>query len=211
MACVQVVQGTPTWLPFIATNINTGAPRTGILFNQVDVSYKKSSQATFNLKTLLITDFRENGAGVYEILFSNTELNVLGSFLYVVNGNGALPTPNIRQFVGQAFVVTSSAYTPGTISLDTNIITGNLIDLHGDPLPGAAVSARVLSAPTILGVTPNIGGVGVDIFSAKTDEAGFFALEILQGAVVDVTIPRVNYRRTLTVPANPTDNLFNIP
>jgi len=213
MSCIRVLQGTATWLPFIAVDVGTGDPRTGILFNQIDVSFKKATDLTFTLKTLTgpPTDFRENGNGLYEILFSSVELGVLGSFFYVINGNGLLPVPAIRQFVGQAFVESSSTYTPGTISLPTNVITGNLIDLNGNAMAGKAISARVLSAPTILGTNPNIGGVGVDIISAKTDSGGFFAIELLQGAVVDITIPTVNYRRTLTVPANGTDVLFDIP
>ena len=212
MSCIQVIQGQATRLPFIASDVGTGDPRTGILFNQIDVSYKKSSQTVFSLKTLAAPDFVENGNGVYEITFSASELDTLGSFLYVVNGNGALPTPAIRQFVGQAFIVTSAAYTPGTVSLSTNVLTGNLLDLHGDPLVGESVSARVLEAPSIQGsVSPNIAGISTETVSAQTDTAGFFALELIQGTVVDIVIPIVNYRRTLTVPANSSDVLFDIP
>lgn len=213
MSCIKILQGTPTWLPFIAADVGTGDPRTGILFNQIDVSFKKATDPTFSLKALTgpPTDFRENGNGVYEILFSGSDLAVLGSFLYAVNGNGALPSPAIRQFVGQAFVESASTFTPGTIALTTNLLTGNLVDLHGNALVGEAISAKVLSAPTILGANPNIGGVGMDLVSAKTDQSGFFALELIQGAVVDITIPVINYRRTLTVPANSTDLLFTLP
>lgn len=211
MAYVQVQQGTATWLPFVAANVNTGDPRTGITFNQVNVAYKKYTQSTFQTKVLAPGDFRENGNGVYEILFASGELDTLGTFIYVVNGNGVLPLPAIRQAVGQAFVVSSSSYTPGTITLDTNVLTGNLVDMKGQPLIGVAVSARIVAMPEILGSSPNIGGVSSDLMSVQTDAAGFFALEVLQGAVVDISIPRINYRRTLTVPANSTDVLFSLP
>lgn len=211
MAYIAVLQGTPTWLPFIAINADDGTPRTGILYTQIDVSYKKSSGSIFSLKVLAPTDFRENGFGVYEILFSAGELNTIGSFLYIVDGNPTLPLPAIRQFIGQAVVQSSSTYTPGTISLPTNMLTGNLIGLSGQPLIGESVSARIMSAPTIIGSTPNIGGIASDIVATQTDSAGFFALEVLQGAVIDITIPAINYRRTLTVPANVTDKLFDIP
>jgi hypothetical protein len=212
MACIKILQGTPTWLPVIATDVGTGDPRTGILFNQLDVSFKKSTDPTFQVKTLTgPSDFRENGNGVYEILFSGTELNTLGTFIYVVNSNGALPSPATRQYLGQAFVESSSTYTPGTIALPTNVITGNLVDLSGSALIGEAVSARVLCAPNILGSSPNIGGIGTDMVSVQTDSGGFFALELLQGAIVDIVIPSINYRRTLTVPSNSTDVLFDIP
>jgi hypothetical protein len=163
------------------------------------------------VKTLTGADFRENGNGIYEVLFSATDLDTIGTFIYVVQGNGGLPLPTIKQFVGQAVIQASSSYTPGSIALPTNVLTGNLIDLKGQALVGEAVSARVVSAPTILGVDPNIGGVGVDLVAAVTDSVGFFALEVLQSAVVDIVIPVVNYRRTLTVPTNATDKLFEIP
>lgn len=211
MAYIAILQGTATWLPFIASDVNTGLPRTGILFNQIDVSLKKSTQSIFQAKAITGPEFRENGSGVYEVLFSNTDLNTIGSFLYIVNSNVVLPLPAIRQFIGQAVVQSSSTYTPGTISLPTNLLTGNLIDLSGQPLIGEAVSARIMAAPTILGSTPNIGGVASDIVATKTDSGGFFALEVLQRSIIDVTIPVINYRRTLTVPANSTNILFDIP
>lgn len=212
MACIAILQGTPTWLPVVAADVGTGDPRTGILFNQLDVAYKRSTDPSFSVKTLTgPADFRENGNGVYEILFSGTELGTLGSFIYVVNSNGALPAPAIRQYLGQAFIESSSSYTPGTVALPTNVITGNLIDLHGNALVDEAVSARIVSVPEILGTSPNIGNVGTDIVSTQTDSGGFFALELLQGAVVDIVIPVTGFRRTLTVPANGTDVLFDIP
>jgi hypothetical protein len=211
MSYISVLQGTATWLPFIALDSGTGTPRTSLIYTQVDVAYKKYGASVFSLKTLVTGDFREIGHGVYEILFSTSELNTVGSFLYVINGNGSIPLPTIRQFIGQAVVQSSSTYTPGTISLTTNVLTGNLIDLSGNALVGESVSARIMSAPTIIGTSPNIGGIASNIVSTVTDSGGFFALELLQGAVVDITIPVINYRRTLTVPADTTDTLFDIP
>ncbi len=211
MACVTVLQGTATWLAFIATDEGTGAPRTGITFNQVDVSFKKSTDSSFTIKVWTAPDFREIGFGVYEVLFSSANLDTIGSFIYVVNGNGVLPLPLIRQFVGQALVQSASAFTPGTVALPTNVLTGNLITLGGIALPSEAVSARIISAPSIIGNTPNLGGIGTSQVSSLTDSGGFFALDVLQGAVIDITIPVINYRRTLTVPLNSTDVLFDIP
>jgi hypothetical protein len=211
MSCTTVLQGTATWLQFVATDTGTGNPRTGIIFSEIDVSYKKSVDSAFSVKSLTGPDFREIGLGVYEILFSSAELNTLGSFIYVINNNGSLALPAIKQYVGNAFIQSAAAYTPGTIALPTNVLTGNLINLVGAALSGEAVSARVISGPSIIGNVPNLGGVGTGQVSAITDAGGFFALEILQGSVVDITIPVINYRRTLTVPANGTDVLFDIP
>jgi hypothetical protein len=211
MSCIEVAQNQATWLPFIATDVGTGDPRTGITFGQVDVSYKKYGDVSFSLKILAAPDFREIGLGVYEILFASAELNTLGTFIYAINGNGALPLPAIKQFVGTAFVEDAAGFTPGTITLPTNILTGNLMGLNGVALSGEAVTAKILSAPNIVGTLPNLGGIGTDMVSTVTDSGGFFALEILQDTVVDVVIPAINFRRTLTVPANSTDSLFDIP
>lgn len=210
MAVIDVLKSTATWLPFVATDVGDGAPRTGVTYSQVQVEYKKYGQTSFTVKALLVTDFQEIGSGVYEILFSAGELDTEGAFMYVVNSTGALPSPALRQYIGQADVQTATSYTPGAITLSTNILTGNLIDLNGYALVGESVSARILSAPTIMGTTPNIGGVGTDMVSVLTDSAGFFALEVLQGSEIDVVIPAINYRRTLTVPSNTTDKLFEL-
>lgn len=211
MSVITVEQATPTWLPYVATDVGTGSPRTGVTFNQIDVVFKKATDTSFAAKALTAPEFREIGLGVYEILFSAADLSVLGSFIYAINSNGALPAPVLKQFVGQAFVQSAAGFVPGQITLPTNILTGNLVDLMGAALVGEAISARVISAPTILGNVPNLGGIGTGQVSAITDAGGFFALEIVQAAVVDITIPVVNYRRTLTVPANATDVLFDIP
>jgi hypothetical protein len=212
MACIEVQQSIATFLPFVAVNTTDGSPRSGIIFSEIDVAYKKSSQASFSVKSLTAPDFRENGNGVYEILFDTSDLDTTGSFIYVVNGNGGLAAPTIRQYLGQALVVSATAYTPGSVALSTNVLTGNLLDLQGNALVGESVSARVLESPSIQGaLAPNIAGVGTDMVSAKTDQSGFFALELLQGAVVDIVIPIANYRRTLTVPGNTTDVLFDLP
>jgi hypothetical protein len=211
MSYLAVLQGTPTWMPVEALDVITEAPRTGITFGLVSVFYKKSTQSTFQLKVIITTDFKENGSGIYEIQFSAAELNTEGTFLYIVNGNLSLPAPAIKQYFGQAVVQVAAAYTPGTISLNTNFLTGNLVDIAGNALIDIAVSARVLEAPEILGVSPNVGGVGTDLIGTRTDSSGFFALEVLQNSLIDITIPRIGYRRTLRVPANVTDKLFELP
>jgi len=42
----------------------------------------------------------------------------------------------------------------------------------------------------------------------ETDQNGAFYITLLRGAVVEFFIPRINYRRQLTVPNQPSANLF---
>jgi hypothetical protein len=134
----------------------------------------------------------------------------VGALLTVVNSNGLLVAPAIRQFIGQALVESATNYTPESVTLPTNVLTGNLVDTRGQPLINVGISARVVAMPQILGSGANIGAVSSDLISVHTDSSGFFALEVLQESVVDISISRINYRRTLTVPANSTDKLFSL-
>jgi len=201
---IPVQQAVLAWLPFKAVNATDGAARAGITFDQITVTYKKASDRDFGSKSILVTDFRENGGGYYEIAFSAAELNTPGTLLYLVSG-GTLPAPAINPYLGKAAVI------PATVTLGMNALTGYLVDLNGQALVNESISARVLSAPALVGTTPNRGGIGSGLISAKSDQNGFFVLEIAQGAVVDVVISAVNYRRTLTVPASATSKLFEIP
>jgi hypothetical protein len=204
---IEIAQNTATWLPFFAQDANGVV--TGITYAQVIVSYKKAGGLALVSKTLSSTgSFREIGQGFYEISFTAAELNTLGTFAWIVSSNGLLATPIKTDFqLGTIVPVTS--YSDSRVSLPTNTLTGSLIDLSGKPLVGIAVSAKLLSLPEVLGST-TLAGVCTDLISVKSDTEGFFALEVLQGATVDISIPRINYRRSLVVPANTTDELFTL-
>jgi len=88
----------------------------------------------------------------------------------------------------------------------TCLLTGFVYDVGAYPITNAVVSVRVLSLPTV------IGGLGVmdSIISTKTDANGYFELEAMQGATLDVSIAVMSYRRTIIVPSVATADLFGI-
>lgn len=145
-----------------------------------------------------VTPWEEVGSGVYTIEFSATDLDTLGLFIYTVNG------ATITQYVGTADVVTATQ-APTPVSLDTCIITGHIFDVGGSPLAGVTVSARILSAPAIIG-TVGLDGSRV---SAVTDANGEFFLKLARQAYVDVVISKMGYRRQLVVPNQASANLFS--
>lgn len=145
------------------------------------------------------TFFKEVGSGVYTIEFTATELDTLGSFIFKVNG------ASIQQFVGVADVVAQGQAT-SSVSLETCIISGHVLDVAGKPIPNATVSARILGAPAISGVV----GLGEDRAYAVTNSSGEFFIELVRLAYVDITISKMNYRRQLTVPNQASANLFTI-
>lgn len=68
---------------------SSGVPVTGLTDTDVTVNYKKSGAISFTLKSITPSNWTEIGQGLYEILFTATELNTEGDFIYPVTGTGA--------------------------------------------------------------------------------------------------------------------------
>jgi hypothetical protein len=193
-----VTQNLPADLLLVLT-LTDGTPATAISHAAVQCQYRKEGDPAFNNKALTALNFKELGNGFYTVSFTAAELDIPGSFAFVVLGAGIQPSQNTAQIRS-----TASTLPTVPVSLPMCTITGNINDLAGNPIAGAAVSARVIGMPTI---AVNVG-LTDDLQTAITDDSGVFNLTIAKLAVVDVFIPRINYRRQLTVPNLETVNLF---
>jgi len=194
-----VTQGLSSDLLAVLTT-PAGLPATGLIFSSVQCQFRKEGDPTFKTKVLTALTFIEAGQGFYRITFNGTtELTVPGSFAFTVFG------PTIQQFYGEAQVRAASSLIPTvSVALPMCQLTGNINDLSGEPVVGAAISARIIGMPTIL---TNVGMTD-SLQTTVTDDNGVFVLSIARTAVVDVFIPKINYRRQLTVPNLPTADLF---
>lgn len=179
----------------------TNTPVTGLEFDDVVCEYRKAGASSFVSKTLTIDDFTEIGSGVYTIDFTATELDTLGQFVIKVTGTGIAQSITIVDIVPAGTV--SSAVT-----LSKCVISGQIADVTGYPIAGAAVTARVVGAPSI---ELNTVAVTDDLVSVKTDLNGEFFISLIRLADVEITIPTVNYKRRLVVPNMASATLFNIP
>lgn len=175
-------------------------PVTGLVSADVTVEYRKEGGASFTAKSTSLATFVEIGSGVYTVEFTGTELDTLGSFLYKITG------ASISQYVGIA-EVTPAAQSSSAVSLDTCVLYGHVLGASGEPVQNAVVSARILGAPFISG---SIGIQDSRVFS-KTDENGAFFIELVRLALVEIIISKMNYKRQLTVPNQPTANLLTVP
>lgn len=146
------------------------------------------------------TFWKEIGSGVYTIEFTAVELNTVGIFVYKVTG------ATISQFVGTA-TIQEAGNTQTLVSVNTCIITGHVFDVQGNPIQGAAVSARVLGFPTI---STNVALTDT-LVSTTTSSAGEFFLPLVRLSQVTIQIPKANFVRQLTVPNQASANLFTIP
>lgn len=193
-----VVQNLPASLLAVLTKID-GTPATGLTFSSVQCQIRKDGDPSFTPFTLTSMNFVEIGNGYYQVTFAGTDLNVIGLFAFVLFG------PNLQNSPNQAQVLSPTSIQPSTPTvLPTCDITGNINDAMGQPIAGAAVTARVLGLPTIEGGT----GLTDDSVNVTTDDNGVFVLSLVRLAVVEVFIPRINFRRQITVPNATAVNLF---
>lgn len=141
------------------------------------------------------------GGGYYRLALDTTDTAVLGNVFIRVEG------PSIASLVDVATVAVIVPASPTVLPVvATTVITGTIFAPDSTPQDNAVVQARVLTIPAIF------DGVGITtgLTVVRTDDSGYFTLTLITGARVDVSIPSVGYRRTITVPASST-NLFDIP
>ena len=82
------------------------------------------------------------------------------------------------------------------------LVTGTICGVDGSAKEGAQVRATMKSTQLDQGGQV-AGGAGVtsEVVSAITQADGTFALQLLQGATVDLEIPDINLRKEILVPA----------
>jgi hypothetical protein len=148
-----------------------------------------------------LIEFYEVGNGVYTFLFSDTELDTVGQFTVVFIPSSGLQV--VREIDIIWAEVTGTVAAP---SLPICRLFGHVVDGAGVPINKAGVSVAPLALPETL----SNSGVSKETIATETDENGYFQLSALQGSVVDVSVPEMNYRRTITVPSTGSAELFTI-
>jgi hypothetical protein len=202
MAMGQLVtQSVQTELVLIITETDGLTAKTGVLFSAVTALYRKAGQASFTAKTVTALNWREIGSGWYGLTFTAAELDTLGVFLAVVTTAGASQSNTEADIIAAA-----SASTPPP-AVQTCILNGHVTDVLGNPVSGAAVSARLLGTPVISGA---VAVSSDELVTVKTDNNGEFFLTLQRLLFVEIFIPVANYRRQLTVPNSSTANLFTV-
>lgn len=147
----------------------------------------------------------EFGSGFYELDLAATDTDVAGSLDVRWSG------PTVRTGLLTAFVAETTPTSPvSTQPPPLSSLFGFIYDAQGMPVQGAAVSARVLSQPTLLHPATEGMALTSGLVTATTAADGFFSLTLVAGAQVDLFIPAAGFRRTLTVPSTAT-NVFDIP
>ena len=153
-------------------------------------------------EVITLHDFWEVGYGVYTFLLSPSNTDTLGSLAVVSDPVNA----SYENYVNWCEVVTatSSGIAPEEVSLSNCLVYGYITDAQGTALENISVGFRLVSSPETAG---NIG-VSERSIEEKTDSSGFFSVNFVQGAEVDVWIPEINFRRVVTIPSDDSAELF---
>ena len=184
--------------------LSAGGPATGLTDTDVLVDTKKEGETSFTSKPLTVSNFVEVGGGTYSISLSATDTDVLGNLYLRVTG-ASIETSLVTAYVAATVPVNPTS----SLSINTTSLFGYIVDIQGNPISGASVSARVLATPSIGSSTEEY--IKSDtLVSAKSDTDGFFTITLITGSQIDIYIPSAGYRRTIQVPSAST-NLFDIP
>lgn len=146
--------------------------------------------------------FSEEGEGFYLVSYSSTETDTEGTLYTRVIGNGFKSTVVESEVVDN--IPTTSTNTIASPP-DTTVIFGTVLDAAGNPIGNASVSAQPTLVPSII----NGAIISSNSIFTRTDSNGFFMVSLITGSQVDLYIPSVDFRRTITVPAE-SINLFCI-
>jgi hypothetical protein len=197
---LQSATGSVTFLLELSAD---GSPATGLTYTDVSVDLRKEGGA-FEAFALTALNFTEVGAGFYDITLDEDDTDTLGNLYLRLSG------ATIKTTLVSAYVAVAASVTPSTaVSVPTTVLFGYLNGVDGQPLSGAAVSARILAIPSVQYPASEAVVLGTGLLTVKTDSAGFFTLSLVTGSDVDIFIPAAGYRRTLRVPST-SQNLFSI-
>lgn len=177
--------------------VNAGTPVLGLVDTDVVLRFRKKGGA-FQNKTLTPDNFKELEAGFYAVTFEGEEVDTLGPFTYRINGAG------IDQFV-EIFDV-DPIYLGALVPPGICLVTGNIIDLGGDPVWNAPVSFRIVGLPAVVGSSMVAG----TFLRTITDSNGNFHVDLIRGATVVVEIEKTAIKYQFEVPDQETANLVDL-
>lgn len=119
-----------------------------------------------------------------------------------------LSTPTAAPQAISALIVSPAAVVPAPAYpiIDTTMLFGFVLDSLGAPIAGAKVAYKLMSSPTLVGGA----AIGNALKVSVTNASGYFSFDPLVGAMIEIIIPSIGFRRTLTVPTV-SSNIFTLP
>lgn len=173
-------------------------PVEGVPFSEVTLNLRKNGETEFTERPILAAEWLEIGFGFYALRFASEDFNVLGELRYVLSG--------------PAFDTLSGAFDvdPAPIAYETAppqcIVSGNLVDIGGNPLQQTRVYFQPKNVPGKTGGSVIASGK-IDLL---TDVYGNFSVKLIRESSVLVMIPDAGIRHLILVPDAASANIIDL-
>jgi hypothetical protein len=173
-------------------------PALGVTYDMLTVAMSRDG-GDFEEKIVEEAGWRDLGDGYYSMLWTESDLSVLGE-LYWTFAVAAI-----------SFAATGAFdVDPAPLYVDptgpTCLVTGNLVDIGGDPLTYNPIRLRPRNVPGVAGQSIIASGH----ITASTDANGNFSVRLLRSAIVLVEIENAGIRHIITVPDTSTANMIDL-
>lgn len=176
-------------------------PATTVAYTDVTIQYVKSGQTSYVPKTLTSAQWIVLGNGVYKIVFTATEMDTLGDFLYTITG------AKFDNIVYDEFTIEPAPAGSQTVLPNQCIVSGTVFNQSALPPQSVKIVARPAQFPAKDG--NNI--LTADAVWTYADAYGNFSLPLIQNSVALIYIERAGIRGAqITVPASPSANMIDL-
>lgn len=169
----------------------------GVTYDEVTALMSKNGEL-FVPKIMTPIDWSELGDGYYTMRWNAEDLDTLGIFAYRIS------CPYVYEEVFGSFDVEPAPFGVPTDS-PTCIVTGNLIDIGGDPAHNA-----VVFRPRYVPGTAGPSLITAEAIRTGADAFGNFSVKLLRSSQVIVEIEKAGIKNLITVPDAPTANLIDL-
>lgn len=169
----------------------------GVSYDEAEVLMSKNGDP-FVPKILTVLDWSELGDGYYTLRWSAEDMNTLGDFSFRVS------CPYAYEEYFSSFEVDSGPYGVPS-EAPVCIVTGNLVDIGGDPS-----HQIVVFRPRYVPGTAGASLITSDIIRTSADAFGNFSVKLLRSSQVIVEIEKSGIKNLITVPDSPSANLIDL-
>lgn len=177
----------------------SGTAATGVLFSDVTVKFKKFGSDTLTTKTMTTNDWVELGDGFYVLKWSPSEMDTAGKFFYTATGT------LFDNFLFEEFPVEAPPLG-ALVFPDKCIITGNILDVGGNPDQDRLIEIR----PVVFPAAQDGSIISARPVTSIADALGNFSIALIRNQAVKIEIKTAGIRHQITVPDSSSATLLSL-
>lgn len=173
----------------------------GIGVSDVFVQVRKPGTDALAAKAMSADNWGSLGDGFYLLTFSEEDTSAVGELFYRITTTGYTEFDEVTGRVDVEPPAINALITP-----ETCLVSGNIVDLGGEPGVDAEITWRIAKTPA------SVGSSIVDgkILRTRPDAFGNFSILLLRGKKVVVDVIKSGLKHTITVPDQESASLIDI-